>query len=220
MAWIKIPVENHPLFHAALPRDPKVSTIQMFGGVAGLVNGNLFSGLFARSALVKLGEADHAEAMKLDGAEPFDPMGRGHVMSNTVLLPETIMDEPEELRAWIRKAFDYAVTLPPKKKKPKGKARAAKPAKTPVAARAAKPTHARSPAKTTRTTGSAKTGATKFVTARATRIAKARATTPANMAHATKLAKARRSAKAAKTGRGAPSPTKRSARARSKRSGR
>jgi hypothetical protein len=23
MAWVKIPEENHPLFHASLPRDPQ-----------------------------------------------------------------------------------------------------------------------------------------------------------------------------------------------------
>lgn len=137
MAWIKIPAENHPLFHAALPKDPKVTTIQMFGGVAGLVNGNLFSGLFARSAIVKLADDDYAEAMKLDGSEPFDPMGRGHVMSNTVLLPETIMDEPEELRAWIRKALAHAKTLPPKRKKAKAKASGAMKAKKPGATKAA-----------------------------------------------------------------------------------
>ncbi len=118
MAWVKVPPDNHPLFHAALPRDRRVSTVRLFGSIAGLVNGNMFCGLFARSALVKLGDADHAEAMKLDGSEPFDPMQTGRVMSNTVLLPETIMDEPGELRDWFRRAFDYAVTLPPKKKKP------------------------------------------------------------------------------------------------------
>jgi TfoX/Sxy family transcriptional regulator of competence genes len=119
MAWVKVPADNHPLFHAALPRDRRVSTVRLFGSIAGLVNGNMFCGLFARSALVKLGEADHAEAMKLDGSEPFDPMQTGRVMSNTVLLPETIMDEPGELRDWFHKAFAYAVTLPPKKKKAK-----------------------------------------------------------------------------------------------------
>jgi TfoX/Sxy family transcriptional regulator of competence genes len=131
MAWVKVPADNHPLFHAALPRDPKVTTVRLFGSIAGLVNGNMFCGLFARSALVKLGAADYAEAMTLDGSEPFDPMGTGRVMSNTVLLPETIMDEPSELRDWFRKAFDYAVTLPPKKKpvakKPAAKKSAARP---------------------------------------------------------------------------------------------
>jgi hypothetical protein len=34
MAWVKIPQEHHPLFHACLPHDPGVSTVNMFGGVA------------------------------------------------------------------------------------------------------------------------------------------------------------------------------------------
>ena len=48
MAWVKVPPENHPIFHAALPKDPRVSTLNMFGGVAAMVNGNIFAGLFAR----------------------------------------------------------------------------------------------------------------------------------------------------------------------------
>jgi TfoX/Sxy family transcriptional regulator of competence genes len=116
MAWVKIPKQNHPVLLAALPKDKRVVTIQMFGGVAGLVNGNMFGGLFGRSAIVKLSDADLAEAMTLDGTEPFDPMGNGRVMANTVLLPEAIMDEPAELAVWLRKAFDYTATLPAKKK--------------------------------------------------------------------------------------------------------
>ena len=27
MAWIKVPPENHPLFHAALPKDPRVANM-------------------------------------------------------------------------------------------------------------------------------------------------------------------------------------------------
>jgi TfoX/Sxy family transcriptional regulator of competence genes len=125
MAWIKVPKENHPLFHVALPRDPRISTVVMFGGVVAKVNGQLFAGLFARSAIVKLAPADQAEALALDGATPFDPMGRGRVVHHTILLPEAIMDEPAELRAWVRKAFDHTLTLPPKVKRPAPK-RAAK----------------------------------------------------------------------------------------------
>lgn len=117
MAWVKIPKEHHPLFVAALPKDPRVKTIAMFGGLAGTVNGNMFGALFARSIMVKLGDADRAVAMKLDGTEPFDPMGKGRAMTDSVLLPETVMDEPAELRAWLRKAFDRVVTLPAKNKK-------------------------------------------------------------------------------------------------------
>ncbi len=136
MAWVKVPKENHPLFFAALPTDPRVKTINMFGAVAGLVNGNMFGGLFARSIMVKLSDADIAEAMKLDGTAPFDPMGNGHVMGNTVQLPDSVMDDPAELRAWLQKGFDYAVTLPAKKKGGGKKAKSA--GKKPAAKQAAK----------------------------------------------------------------------------------
>lgn len=43
MAWIKVPPEHHPVFRAALPRDPRVETLQMFGGVAAKVNGHFFA---------------------------------------------------------------------------------------------------------------------------------------------------------------------------------
>ncbi len=119
MAWVKVPAENHPLFHSALPKDPRVSTLNMFGGVAAMVRGNMFGGLFGRSALVKLSPADLPEALALDGAEMFDPMGNGRVMTNTVFLPESIMDELGELKDWLRRAFEYGVTLPPKVKKAK-----------------------------------------------------------------------------------------------------
>lgn len=29
MAWVKVPPENHPIFHAALPKDPRVETLNM-----------------------------------------------------------------------------------------------------------------------------------------------------------------------------------------------
>jgi hypothetical protein len=43
MAWIKVPAENHPLFLSALPQDPRVETMKMFGGVAAKVNGHISS---------------------------------------------------------------------------------------------------------------------------------------------------------------------------------
>lgn len=135
MAWVKIPKENHPVLLAALPKDPRVRTLQMFGATAATVNGNLFGGLFARSAIVKLGEDDYREAMALDGAAPFDPMGKGVVMSNTVLLPESVMDEPGELKHWLARAFAYSATLPPKQKKAKAGAKKA-PAQKPAAKKA------------------------------------------------------------------------------------
>jgi len=145
MPWVKIPKESHPILLAALPKDRRVRTLNMFGGTAALVNGNMFGGTFARSAIVKLSPADQQEALALDGAEPFDPMGNGRVMTNTVLLPESIMDEPAELRSWLARAFSYAATLPPKRKKKPATPKAAK--SKAATSKAAQPRSPRKPKK-------------------------------------------------------------------------
>jgi TfoX/Sxy family transcriptional regulator of competence genes len=137
MAWVKVPPENHPIFHAALPRDARVETQNMFGGVAAKVNGNLFAGLFARSVMIWLPEAERAEALALEGAGPFDPMGDGRYRSDKVMLPEAMMDEPDELRRWIARSFAAAAALPRKTAK-KTATKVAKKAATKVATKAAK----------------------------------------------------------------------------------
>jgi len=126
---VKIPKENHELLRAALPKDKRVTTLTMFGGLCGMVNGHMMGGTFGKAAIARLAPDDLAEALELDGAELFDPMGRGTVMRDMVFFPESIMDEPAELRAWMKKAFDHVITLPPKKKK---KPAAKKPAKKPA----------------------------------------------------------------------------------------
>jgi len=117
MAWVKVPPEHHPIFLAALPKDPRVETIKMFGGVAAKVNGHIFAGLFGRSTMVFLGERDRAVALALEGATMFDPMGDGRRRSDKVMLPETVMRDSSELRGWIAKAFGAASALPTKDKK-------------------------------------------------------------------------------------------------------
>ena len=114
MAWVKVPPENHPIFYAALPKDARVETVRMFGGVAAKVNGHLFAGLFGRSTMVLLVEPDRTAALTLDGAALFDPMGNGRVRSDKVMLPESVMKRPTELRRWIARAFQSAAILPKK----------------------------------------------------------------------------------------------------------
>jgi hypothetical protein len=118
MAWVKVPPEHHPIFIDALPKDPRIERIKMFGGIAAKVNGHFFAGLFGRSAIVQLPEPERAEALALEGAGPFDPMGNGRVMSEKVMLPESMMSDEEDLRAWLSRAFQAALVLPPKSAKP------------------------------------------------------------------------------------------------------
>ena len=167
MAWVKIPAEHHPLFLAALPKDRRVSTLQMFGGIAAKTNGYMFGGLFARSAIVRLSPADQRAALMLDGSAPFDPMGNGRVMKDTIALSEAVMDEPAELRDWLARAFAFTATLPPKAKaKPKS---AAKPA-----ASRAKPTAAAKPKSGAKSKAGAKPAAAKPKSGAKSKVARAK----------------------------------------------
>lgn len=154
MAWVKIPADHHPLFLAAVPKDPRVTTLKMFGGIAAKANGQMFAGLFAKSFIVKLSDDDRDEAMQLDGAEPFDPMGNGRIMGNTILMPEETFGDDAELRSWLRRALAYTLTRPAKAVTPKAKpvAKVARAAAKAAAAKtktaAAKTKTAPAPAKT------------------------------------------------------------------------
>ncbi len=126
MPWVKIPPENHPIFRAALPKDPRVETVKMFGGLAAKVNGHMFAGLFGRSTMVLLAEPDRARALALKGAAPFDPMGDGRARSDKVMLPESVMHDVAELRGWVARAFAAAAALPEKTASKKAAAKGGK----------------------------------------------------------------------------------------------
>jgi TfoX/Sxy family transcriptional regulator of competence genes len=144
VAWIKVPAEHRPAFEAALPRDPRVQTMQMFGGIAASVNGNMFGGLFGLSAIVRLYDDDRAEALALEGASRFDPMGNGRVSKDTIMLPEDVFHDEEQLRHWLQRALDGAAKLPPKAKK----------AKVALAKKAAAPNKVGKPAQVKKAAGS------------------------------------------------------------------
>ena len=128
MAWVKIPKEHFPVFEAALPLDDRIEVKNMFGGLAAMLNGQMMSGLFATSAMVKVSPADQ-NALAALGGKPFDPMGNGRVMADTFTLPQAEFDDAARLRGWLEKAHAYVSSLPAKKKKaPAARAVSAKPA--------------------------------------------------------------------------------------------
>jgi TfoX/Sxy family transcriptional regulator of competence genes len=165
MAWVKVPPEHHPIFMAAVPKDPRVTTLQMFGGIAARVNGNMFGGLFGRSAIAKLSPEDRQAALALDGAAPFDPMGNGRASQDMVMLPEDVMDDPAELRSWLGRALAFVATRPPKLAKPPRKS--------------AMPGGERPPSKTTREPASPKAAGAAARPSLATRLASGAKSKPA-----------------------------------------
>src|SRR5687767_6985247 len=99
---------------------PLVVAKKMFGCDALFRDRQIFGLVWKEDRLgVRLpDEAAFREAMKLDGAAPWAPMGGAKGMAHWVLLPETFHDEPEELAAWVKRAHDLAGAPAAAKKKP------------------------------------------------------------------------------------------------------
>jgi hypothetical protein len=86
----------------------------MFGNLGAFVNGNMFMGLFGSDIGLKLGPADAAALLAVDGAGPFGPAERP--MGSYVSLPASWRGLPRPADGW--RARRHAGSLPVKAKKP------------------------------------------------------------------------------------------------------
>lgn len=122
--FAKSPPELVERFEAVAAEYPDVANRLTFGYPCLYVGGNMVSGLYESGWFVRLGAADTAEALAIDGAAPFEPMP-GRPMTGYTLLPHAVVDDDEAIRLWVERAIDFGATLPPKTPKPKPKARSA-----------------------------------------------------------------------------------------------
>ena len=88
----------------------------MFGCPCAFAGGNMCAGLFGGSLFVRLGEADRAALLALQGARPFEPMP-GRTMREYVVVPPSMHADPGALDGWIAKAVAYAGGLPARARK-------------------------------------------------------------------------------------------------------
>ncbi|PZR11945.1 MAG: hypothetical protein DI536_16600 [Archangium gephyra] len=102
---------------------PEVSEKRMFGSDAFFANEIIYCIVWDGRVVLKFrDETKFAQARALEGAANFDPMQRGDTMTSWAVMPEDLVDSPDELRPWVEFAHRDAMTAPKKKKK--------KPAKT------------------------------------------------------------------------------------------
>jgi len=116
MKMDKSPPELEKCFEDAFPDDPRAERRKMFGFPSGVVNGNMFGGLFENDVVLRLGDVDRQMMVNDYGAGQFEAMGRP--MKGYVTVPAAIVAEPERLREWMQRAFEHAAALPAKEKKP------------------------------------------------------------------------------------------------------
>jgi TfoX/Sxy family transcriptional regulator of competence genes len=124
-SWNKISPEQAARFDAALPDHPSLERRSMFGCPIGVVNGNMFTGVHSDEINIRLAEADRKRFLADHaGSRIFSPM-KGMEMKEYVVVPPSVAGDARLLASWVRKGFEFASSLPPKKKKVK-KAPAAK----------------------------------------------------------------------------------------------
>jgi TfoX/Sxy family transcriptional regulator of competence genes len=85
---------------------------KMFGGVCHLLQGNMFCGVYKDFLILRLGEKNSTDALKLPFVRPFDITGRP--MKGWVMVEEGGFKSPDKLRGWLNQAKEYVKTLPKK----------------------------------------------------------------------------------------------------------
>ena len=93
----------------------------MFGAPVYFVNNNMFAGVHQDSLFIRLpAEEREGLASEYDEAAPFEPMA-GRIMKEYMVLPETILNDPIELKKWLEISYRHTALLPRKEPKLKKK---------------------------------------------------------------------------------------------------
>ena len=98
---------------------------KMFGYPAAFANGNMFAALHEAGLILRLPEMERDAFLRQEGAKRFEPLP-GRVMREYVVAPDVLANEPGALRRWLRTAFVYAGSLPPKAARTRDAARSAR----------------------------------------------------------------------------------------------
>ena len=107
-AWTKA-------FEAATANVAGIERRKMFGYPAAFVKGKMAAGLHSSGLVLRLKDADREKLLEA-GGKPFEPMP-GRVMGGFVVAPQSMVSRQTELKRWLKRSYEYAASLPAKKKK-------------------------------------------------------------------------------------------------------
>ena len=96
----------------ALKRRRGISERKMFGGIAFLLNGNMCCGVNGTDIMLRLGKDGAEKALSERHTREMDFTGTP--LSTMVYLRPAGYRNDEDLKRWLKRAIDYAKTLPPK----------------------------------------------------------------------------------------------------------
>jgi TfoX/Sxy family transcriptional regulator of competence genes len=84
----------------------------MFGGLAVLLNGNMFVGVWQTSLIARVGPDAYQEAISKPHAKEFDVTGRP--MTGWIMVDPEGVDSDDQLKDWIEQAWKFVSKLPAK----------------------------------------------------------------------------------------------------------
>ncbi|TMB68218.1 MAG: TfoX/Sxy family protein [Chloroflexi bacterium] len=93
---------------------PGLTERKMFGGIAFMLNGNMFCGITREDLMARVGPERFEEALASPGARPMDFAARP-MKGMVFVAPEGYVSD-EQLRGWVEQTLDFARSLPAKKK--------------------------------------------------------------------------------------------------------
>ena len=112
--WTKAPEALVALFERSTATIPDAESRKMFGYPAAFIRGQMFTGLFQSSMILRLSPDDRAQFLEEFGATAFEPMP-GRVMREYVVVPDTVLGSSKLLAMWLTRSREYVSSLPAKK---------------------------------------------------------------------------------------------------------
>jgi len=97
---------------ALLRGDHSVKEKRMFGGLAYMVNGHMCCGIVGEDFVVRTGPDEYRAALSQPHARPMDFTGRP--MRGFVYVSPEGFRSTRDLKAWIKRGLDFALSMPSK----------------------------------------------------------------------------------------------------------
>jgi TfoX/Sxy family transcriptional regulator of competence genes len=85
---------------------------KMFGGICFIFKGHMVAGVYKDSLILRIGEQEANNALKLPHVTPFDITGKP--MKGWIMIEEIAFSSDSELIKWINMAKSFVLTLPSK----------------------------------------------------------------------------------------------------------
>jgi TfoX/Sxy family transcriptional regulator of competence genes len=115
-----IPAKLQTHVEAAAPPDIELRFKPMFGGIGVYADGRMCISLSDVGLALKLGEADRAELLKLEGAKPLQYEPSAPPSKSYVVVPASMLTDHAELGRWIAVSAAFARAEPAKKPRKRG----------------------------------------------------------------------------------------------------